>query len=178
MNNTKTRKINFKSFKCITPLKVVLIVTVLLGNFGCEDMSDSTRVQKNEVEKPLLVKEKWHWDNPDEQSESAGYAQVVKVGNTIYVSGVPTSNLSPEGISRLYDTLEQSLKAFGATPKDVVKETLYTTDIETMKKYNDVRKEFYKGDYPAASWVQISRLYEPDAKLEVDLIAVITNAKE
>ena len=47
-----------------------------------------------------------------------------------------------------------------------------------MKKYNDARKEFYQGDYPAASWVEISRLYEPEAKLEVDLIAVITDSKD
>jgi enamine deaminase RidA (YjgF/YER057c/UK114 family) len=53
----------------------------------------------------------------------------------------------------------------------VVKENLYTTDIEAMKKYNDVRKAFYKGDFPAATWVQISRLYMADAKLEIELIA-------
>ena len=126
-------------------------------------------------EETLIVKEKWHWDNTDKQSESAGYAQVVKVGRTIYISGVPTNDLSPDGIARLYNTLDQCLKSFGATSKDVVKETLYTTDIETMKKYNDVRKEFYQGDYPAATWVQIDRLYEPNAKLEVDLIAEITD---
>jgi enamine deaminase RidA (YjgF/YER057c/UK114 family) len=40
-----------------------------------------------------------------------------------------------------------------------------------MKKYNEVRKAFYKGDYPAATWVQITRLYMSDAKLEVELIA-------
>ena len=53
----------------------------------------------------------------------------------------------------------------------MVKENLYTTDIEAMKKYNDARKVFYKGDFPAATWVQISRLFMADAKLEVELIA-------
>jgi 2-iminobutanoate/2-iminopropanoate deaminase len=43
-----------------------------------------------------------------------------------------------------------------------------------MKKYNEVRKEFYKGDFPAATWVQINRLYEPNAKLEVDLVAYLS----
>ena len=124
-------------------------------------------------EKKAIVKEKWHWGNEKKQNENAGYAQVVKVGNTLYISGVPTGDLSPDGIAKVYKALEESLKAFGASYKDVVKETLYTTDIETMKKYNDVRKEFYQGDYPAASWVQVSRLYEPNAKLEVDLIAQI-----
>jgi enamine deaminase RidA (YjgF/YER057c/UK114 family) len=53
----------------------------------------------------------------------------------------------------------------------VVKENLYTTDIEAMKQYNYVRKPYYKGDFPAATWVQISRLFMADAKLEIELIA-------
>jgi len=148
-----------------------LLLTTLSVNFGCKNKSNSESQIKIKSEKQTLIKEKWHWDNSNKQSETAGYAQVVKVGNTIYISGVPTSNLSPEGITKLYNTLEQCLNSFGATSKDVVKETLYTTDIEEMKKYNDARKQFYQGDYPAASWVQVSRLYEPNAKLEVDLIA-------
>ena len=53
----------------------------------------------------------------------------------------------------------------------MVKENLYTTDIEAVKKYNDARKVFYKGDFPAATWVQIARLFMYDARLEVELIA-------
>ena len=71
----------------------------------------------------------------------------------------------------MYKALERSLQQFGATFQNVVKENLYTTDIEAMKKYNDARKVFYKGDFPAATWVQISRLFMADAKLEVELIA-------
>jgi enamine deaminase RidA (YjgF/YER057c/UK114 family) len=35
----------------------------------------------------------------------------------------------------------------------------------------------YKGDYPAATWVQISRLYMPDAKLEIEVIAHLPKEK-
>lgn len=139
---------------------------------GCTDRADSTKqVRKSELKNSAGSKEKWHWNNKQKQNESVGYAQVVKVGNTLYVSGIPTGDLSPKGITEVYRSLEKSLRAFGATSKDIVKETLYTTDIETMKKYNGTRKEFYAGDFPAATWVQVSRLYEPDARLEVDLIA-------
>ena len=116
-------------------------------------------------------KEKWHFDSPTKQSEAAGYAQVVKFGDTLYVSGVPTNDLSEEGVKRLYETIEESLVAFGASTRDIVKETLFTTDIDTMASLNNVRKSFYKGDYPASSWVQVDRLFMPDAKLEVEVIA-------
>jgi len=158
-------------------LSSYLLLLILGFNFGCQNTNHNNQKINNTLDKTTIIKEKWHWDSNTKQSETAGYAQVVKVGNTIYISGVPTSELNPDGISRLYQTLEKCLNSFGATAKDVVKETLYTTDIETMKSHNSVRKEFYKGDYPSATWVQIDRLYEPNAKLEVDLVAIITNQK-
>lgn len=97
--------------------------------------------------------------------------QVVKVDNVLYISGAVARDVTPEGITRVYQSLEKSLKSFGATFQNVVKENLYTTDIEAMKTHNDARKAFYNGDFPAATWVQISRLFMADAKLEVELMA-------
>lgn len=118
-----------------------------------------------------IQKEKWHWDNALKQDTSAGYVQVVKVDNILYISGAVARDVTPEDITRVYQALERSLKSFGATFQNVVKENLYTTDMEAMKKHNDARKVFYKGDFPAATWVQVARLYMHDARLEVELIA-------
>jgi 2-iminobutanoate/2-iminopropanoate deaminase len=117
-----------------------------------------------------IKKEKWHWNN-SKQDTIAGYAQVLKVDNILYISGAVTTKLSPEGITAVYKNLATSLASYGATFENVVKENLFTTDMETMKKYNYARKKFYNGDFPAATWVQVERLYMPDAKLEVELIA-------
>ncbi|MBZ4190143.1 RidA family protein [Niabella beijingensis] len=118
-----------------------------------------------------IEKEKWHWNNKAKQDTVAGYTQVLKVDNVLYISGAVTNDITPEGITSVYKALKASLSSYGATFENVVKENLYTTDIEAMKKYNNIRKEFYKGDFPAATWVQIERLYMPKAKLEVELIA-------
>src|SRR5262245_52932949 len=118
-----------------------------------------------------IKKEKWHWGNALQQDTSAGYVQVVKVDNVLYISGAVAREVTPEGITRVYQALERSLKSFGASFQNVVKENLYTTDIEAMKKNNDARKAFYKGDFPAATWTQITRLFMADAKLEVELVA-------
>jgi enamine deaminase RidA (YjgF/YER057c/UK114 family) len=118
-----------------------------------------------------IVKEKWHWGNALKQDTSAGYVQVVKVDNVLYISGAVAREVTPEGITKVYRDLERSLKSFGATFQNVVKENLYTTDMEAMKKYNDARKVFYKGDFPAATWMGVVRLFMAEAKLEVELIA-------
>ena len=119
-----------------------------------------------------IKKDKWHWNNNKmKQDTTAGYCQVLKVDNVLYISGAVTTDLSPKGIQAVYNDLKASLASFGATFQHVVKENLYTTDIEAMKKYNDVRKKFYNHDFPAATWIQVQRLYMSDAKLEVELIA-------
>lgn len=118
-----------------------------------------------------ISKEKWHWGNQLKQDSTAGYVQVVKVDNVLYISGAVSTSVSPEGITQVYQALERSLKSFGAGFQNVVKENLYTTDMEAMKKHNNFRKAFYKKDFPAATWIQVERLYMPDAKLEVELIA-------
>lgn len=118
-----------------------------------------------------IQKEKWHWNDANKQDTSAGYAQAVKVGNVLYISGTVALSVNEEGVKRVYNNLERTLKQYGLTFQHVVKENLYTTDIEAMKDYNYVRKQFYKGDYPAATWVQIARLYMAEARLEIELIA-------
>lgn len=139
-------------------MKSILICLVVL--FAVNHLSAQ---QKN------IQKEKWHWRG--DQDTSAGYAQAVKIDNVLYLSGTVSREITPEGIKSVYSALEKTLQQFGATFQNVVKENLYTTDIEAMKRYNDARKVFYKGDFPAATWVQISRLFMADAKLEVELIA-------
>ncbi len=119
-----------------------------------------------------IKKEKWHWNNNKlKQDTVAGYTQVLKVDNILYISGAVATEITPEGITSLYNDLKASLASFGATFENVVKENLYTTDIEQMKKFNYARKKFYKNDFPAATWIQVQRLYISNAKLEVELIA-------
>lgn len=150
----KNYKKDMNKNQFIIVLALILLNSTFLG------------AQRNEV-----AKEKWHWNNPLKQDTTAGYVQVVKVDNVLYISGAVATEVTPEGITKVYRALERSLKSFGATFQNVVKENLYTTDIEAMKKYNNSRKLFYKNDFPAATWVQVSRLYMPEAKLEVELIA-------
>lgn len=156
----------------MTTIPLILVAFCSMPT-ACHYSTDAATTKVKDKVPPKLSKEKWHWNDSAKQSLSAGYAQTVKVGNTLYLSGIPAIDLTEEGVSNLYQSLEKALQSFGASFENVVKENLYTTDIEAMKSLNDVRKRFYKNDFPAATWVQISRLYEPKAKLEVDLVAVL-----
>jgi 2-iminobutanoate/2-iminopropanoate deaminase len=123
-----------------------------------------------------ITKKKWHWGGGTADT-AAGYAQAVLVDNVLYVSGVPGRGTMAQQLQGAYRGIEATLKAYGLTFQHVVKENLYALDIEAVKANNAVRKAFYKGDYPAATWVQIARLYMPEALVEVEVIAHLPTPK-
>ncbi len=118
-----------------------------------------------------ITKEKFHWGSAEKQDTSAGYTQAIKVDNVLYISGTVSRGDAATALKNIYTNLERTLKHFGASFQNVVKENLFTTDIEAVKQANHVRKPFYKNDFPAATWVQISRLYMAEVSIEIELIA-------
>ncbi len=103
-----------------------------------------------------------------------GYTQVVRVGNTLHLSGVVAGGATmEEQLVAVYRRIESILNDFDATLDDIVSEILFTTDMEATKAASSARHELFSGNYPAASWIQIERLYSPGALVEVEVRAVV-----
>ncbi len=103
-----------------------------------------------------------------------GYAQAIVIGNTIHVSGtIGRGATMEEQIASIYARLEQTLKRNGATLQDVVKETVYAKDMNALAAANGPRKRAYGTHTPAATWVEITRLLQPSALVEIEVTAVI-----
>lgn len=109
------------------------------------------------------------WEN------EIGYRQAVRVGNVLYVSGSVGAGDMPKAIRSAYGTLRKTLAHFGLTFQNVVKENLYTTNLDSLEANLPVRREFYGKDFPAATWVQVQRLYDTTDVIEVEVIAVFPN---
>ena len=107
-----------------------------------------------------------------EWEKDIGYSGVVEVNNQLFISGIACAGKTmEEAIKHCYTTVHEILKKYNATSDQIIKETVYTTDIEALIKAIPTRKSFFNSDkYPAATWVQISRLYSPGDLLEVELI--------
>jgi enamine deaminase RidA (YjgF/YER057c/UK114 family) len=56
---------------------------------------------------------------------------------------------------------------------DVVKVTVFVTDVRYREPYGEVRSEFFGADPPASTLVQISNLAVPGALIEIEAIAAI-----
>ena len=100
-----------------------------------------------------------------------GYCQAVRSGDRLYISGIAGKGEMPEAVQSVYTRLQKTLEANGLGFQDVVKENVYTLDLDRFEASKAVRKTFYGDSLPAATWVQVQRLYSPALVLEVELIA-------
>lgn len=101
-----------------------------------------------------------------------GFCEALRVGNTLYVSGTVGYGEMPLAIKRAYSSLQRTLEARGLTFRNVVKETVFATDLDAFIRNKDIRRQFYGDAVPAATWVQVARLYQPTYVVEVELTAV------
>ena len=101
-----------------------------------------------------------------------GYCQAVRTGNTLYISGTAGRGEMAPAVRSVYERLKLTLEANGLGFADVVKENVYATDLDAFIQNKAIRKEFYGKSAPAATWVQVQRLYVPSLVVEIELTAV------
>ena len=119
--------------------------------------------------------------NAENAPEPIGpYSHMVRSGDTLYLSGQIA--LDPETMALVSDSAEAEarqifknisavLSASGATLDDIVKLTVYVTDLGKFNSVNAVMSEVLSPPYPTRSTVQVAALPR-NATIEVEAIAV------
>jgi len=74
---------------------------------------------------------------------------------------------------RVFTLLERILADQGAGFGDVVSIRTFVTDMALLPAYGAVRAKYLTGPPPTSTTVEVSRLFRPEALVEVDLVAVI-----
>lgn len=110
------------------------------------------------------------------------YSQAVRVGNTVYLSGQigldPQSMQLVDGIDaqivRVFDNLQAVASAAGGTLADVVKLTVYLTDLANFAKVNEVMSQYFALPFPARAAIGAAALPR-GALVEADAIMVLAD---
>jgi enamine deaminase RidA (YjgF/YER057c/UK114 family) len=76
-------------------------------------------------------------------------------------------------VRKTLENIAAVLAHVGGNPSDVVSLTHYTTDIDGFMDTGDIRAEFFADPYPVTTTVQVARLYDPEALIEITAIAEI-----
>lgn len=121
--------------------------------------------------------------NPKNVHWPLGYSHVVKVGDTVWVSGqlpldqdgkiVGKGDIGVQ-TDKTYENLQKCLESVGATLRDIVMLGIYVTDLEDYdKNTRGIRKKYFGKYRPATTGMQISKLYFSEAMIEVEATAII-----
>lgn len=125
-----------------------------------------------------MGREPVHIDKP--WVRDSAFAQGVTVeGKVLYSSGITAR--APDGsvigvgdirkqIEVCFENLGDVLRAVGADFGDVVKYTMYTTDIDAFREHTDVYRAHFI-DHPASTLVEVSKLAHPDMAVEIEAVA-------
>ena len=122
--------------------------------------------------------------NPPALPKPNGYSHVGAVtgGRTLYISGqialdrngalVGAGDLRAQ-TRQVFENLKVALQASGARLENVVKLTVFMTDVSGLPAFREVRDVYFTQKPPASSLVQVSRLVRPDLLIEIEAVAVV-----
>jgi 2-iminobutanoate/2-iminopropanoate deaminase len=104
-------------------------------------------------------------------------------GRTIYISGQVSldaaGNVVGEGDIKLQtETVLEHVKTVveetGGDMKDIVKVTVFITDMGLYNQIHEVRRRYFEEPYPASSMVEVSALIDPRLLIEIEAVAVVS----
>jgi enamine deaminase RidA (YjgF/YER057c/UK114 family) len=108
------------------------------------------------------------------------WSNCLVVDGIAYVSGMVARGASGlekmdeyEQAREIFRKIKALLEAAGGKMADVVKVTIYVTDIKNNTKVWKARAEVFTGNFPASTLVQVAALAAPEIKVEIEAIAHI-----
>ena len=114
-------------------------------------------------------------------------AQGYRVGDFLFISG--QASIDAQGrivgvgdfeaqAKQAFENLDRVLRAGGSSLTNVIKVTIFLTDMRYFDRIVDLRGQWFTPPYPADTIVEVSSLYSPDAMIEIEAIAVADEAAE
>ncbi|GLB69008.1 RidA family protein [Arthrobacter mangrovi] len=123
--------------------------------------------------------------NPESLPKPSGYAHGILAGNTVYLGGQTAldkdMNIVPGGIveqfKQAFSNVLATLEEAGGRPEDLVSVTIYLTDVDDYmangREIGKLWRQMAGTEYPAMAGIGVSRLWQKEALIEIQGVAVI-----
>jgi enamine deaminase RidA (YjgF/YER057c/UK114 family) len=121
---------------------------------------------------------------PDVVEAAPGlWSNAIRTGDTLYISGqVARPFDADKGLvgsdeytqaKQIFARIERIVKAAGGTMDNLVKMTIYMVDITKNTEVWRARREFFTGDFPTSTLVEVRSLAKPEVLVEIETIAYL-----
>jgi reactive intermediate/imine deaminase len=123
--------------------------------------------------------------NPWSWQDRAGFSQAWSVEGAerlVFVSGQAPVSAEGEVVAegdfvaqteQVFENMREVLEQAGASFEDVVKLTVYMTDIGRLRDFAQVKSRYIEGPQPASTALEVKSLALPGMAIEVEAIAVV-----
>jgi enamine deaminase RidA (YjgF/YER057c/UK114 family) len=123
--------------------------------------------------------------NPASLPKPSGFAHGMLAGNTVFLGGQTAldkdMNIVPGGIveqfTQAFSNVLTTLREAGGRPEDLVNVTIYLTDVDDYmangREIGRIWRDMAGSEYPAMVGLGVSRLWQKEALIEIQGIAVI-----
>ena len=110
------------------------------------------------------------------------WSNCLRVGDMVYTSGFTSrandlktieGKDSYEQAKVIFTKIRHCIEGAGGKMDDIVKMVIYVTDMKENTLVWKARREFFSGDFPVSTLVQVAALATPDIRVEIDTIAHI-----
>ena len=100
----------------------------------------------------------------------------------LFISGLTARDINGNPVGKgdirtqtkeILENMKIILDEAGATFENVVRVTVYVTDLKNFKDIHEVRSEYFKNNLPASTLVQVSGLVHKEFLIEIEAIAVL-----
>lgn len=108
-------------------------------------------------------------------------SQGIRFGDLLFISGqagagengrIVAGGFRAQG-EQAFANLRRALQAGGSSLQDVIKVTIFVTDMAHFDDVVALRRQFFSNPYPADTIAQIQALYTPEAMIEIEAIAAV-----
>lgn len=125
--------------------------------------------------------------NPESLPKPSGYAHGILAGNTVYLGGQTALDKDMSIVSggiveqfrQAFSNVLTTLTEAGGQPQDLVSVTIYLTDVDDYmangREIGRIWREMAGSEYPAMAGIGVTRLWQKEALIEIQGIAVIGN---
>ena len=121
------------------------------------------------------------FDSPEVPQPPPGtWSNCLVADGIAYVAGMTTGSAAGDEYAQakvIFTKIKHLLEAAGGSMADVVTVTIFVTDITQRDKVWQARREFFSGNFPASTLVQVAALATPALKVEINAIAHIGASK-
>jgi len=110
------------------------------------------------------------------------WSNCLVIGSQVFVSGMTAHDLEGNvaGGTDMYsqarqtfDKIKALMEAAGGSMNDIVKMTIFVTDISQRKEVWRAREEYFSGNFPACSLIGISALATPELTVEIEAVGFL-----